>query len=358
MHPDYPVRRVGLERSGRNFALKSESVFVIGGVKMRRFRKGKYGGRAFSHIWNAFKQLNPKNVEAESKRVVRVGVLGPLELLKDTAAFLLGEDVEAYGQAGDVLVLLPTPLEDSAFSLLPRCDVVLQSRNYRDTLPGVASERIFAFSSKEDLPSVIREVLQEVDLGYAHIPLARVLPAFRSEVALGIIQGISIENAIFVASTSLGNVIPNPLQPLTSVAESLGDLVVLTANQLRMLFRLAAAYNQSLGYKQQVPEVLSIVVAAFGWRSVARELAGKIPLGAGVVSKAAIAFAGTWALGDGIAYYYTTGKHLSKEELRQRFEAAYETGKSAAEVVVAKFKESYAPSPAAENRPGRIVRSI
>ena len=311
---------------------------------MRRFRKGKHKGRALQHIWSAFKQLNPKNVALESERVIRVGVVGPPEILEDSAAFLLGEDIQAYDRAGDVLILLPTPLDDGAFSLLPRCDVVLKSRDYRDTLPGVASERIFAFSSAEDLPSAIGEILQEVDLAYAHLPLARVLPAFRSEVALGIIQGVSIENAIFVASTSLGNVIPNPLQPLTSVAEALGDLVVLTANQLRMLFNLAAAYNQSLGYKQQSPEVLSILVAALGWRSIARELAGKIPIGAGVVPKAAIAFAGTWALGEGIAYYYATGRHLNKQELKQRFEAAYEKGKAAAEIVVDRFKESYAPS--------------
>jgi uncharacterized protein (DUF697 family) len=136
-------------------------------------------------------------------------------------------------------------------------------------------------------------------------------------------------------------VIPNPLQPLTSLAESVGDLVVLTANQIRMLFRLAAIYDQNLGIKQQGAEVISVLGAAFGWRSIARELVSKIPLGGGVIPKAAIAFAGTWAVGDGIAYYYATGRRLTKEELRQHFDAAYEKGKAAAEAVASTVKEGY-----------------
>jgi uncharacterized protein (DUF697 family) len=121
----------------------------------------------------------------------------------------------------------------------------------------------------------------------------------------------------------------------------LGDLVVLTANQLRMLFRLAAAYRRDLGIKKQAPEVLSIVGAALGWRSIARELVAHLPAGLGVVPKAAIAFAGTWAIGDGINYYYTTGHRLTKQELKTRFDSAYEKGKSSAEIIVTRLKEEY-----------------
>ena len=43
-----------------------------------------------------------------------------------------------------------------------------------------------------------------------------------------------------------------------------------------------------MGYGEQKTEVASITAGAFGWRAVARELAGKIPLGGGLVPKAAI----------------------------------------------------------------------
>jgi len=295
----------------------------------------------FAQVWKAFKELSPRNVGVEAGRAVLLGVIAREELCRQTAAFLVGDEPDAYDRAADALLLLPTPLEAGAFELLPRCDLLLVSSDNRESLPGVATERIFTFSGADDLPDVVRQVLRRAEIDYVHLPLARRFPALRPEAAAATIQTISIENAAFVTSTSLGNVIPNPLQPLASVAESVGDLVVLTANQLRMLFRLAAIYDQKLGFREQAPEALSILGAAFGWRSIARELVSKIPLGGGVVPKAAIAFAGTWAIGDGIAYYYATGRRLTKEELRERFDAAYDKGKTAAEAVVSKLKDGY-----------------
>ena len=298
-------------------------------------------GRALTQIWKAFKELNPKNLAAEAARPVRMGVVGSIELLQQTATYMLTSDTAAFDKAGDTLILIPTPLDSAAFGLLPRCDVVLVSAEAVQSLPGVATERLFTFSSADDLPRVIDDILARQEVAYAHIPLARALPAFRAKAAIQTIQSVSIENAVFVTSTSLGNIIPNPLQPLASVAESVGDTVVLTANQIRMLFRLAAIFDRELGLKQQSPEVLSIVGAAFGWRSIARELVSKVPFGGGVVPKAAIAFAGTWAIGDGIAFYYKTGRRLTKAELRQRFDLAMEKGKASAELIVGKLRKTY-----------------
>ncbi len=298
-------------------------------------------GHLMSNIWRAFKQLNPNNVKEEAERSIRMAVVAPEDMLSEVARVLLGEEPAAYDQAADALVLLPTPLEKPAFKLLPKCDIVLRWSEYDQAFPGVAQKRIFEFSEPGQVASVITSILKEPSLSYTRLPLARAIPAFRREVATDIIQSVSIENSIFVVSTALGNVIPNPLQPLASLAEAMGDLVVLTANQLRMLFRLAAAYNRSLGFKDQMPEIMTIVGAAFGWRTVARNLVSKLPLGAGLVPKAGIAFAGTWAMGDGIVYYYNTGQKLSKEELQQRFDAAYAKGKSMVEGITARIKESY-----------------
>ncbi len=299
------------------------------------------GGRVFAQVWKAVKELSPKNVGNEAGRAVRLGVIAPAETCREAAAFLVGDEPDSYDRAAEALLLLPTPLEAGAFDLLPRCDLLLVSSDYSESLPGVASGRIFRFSGLDDLPNAVRQVLRSGEIDYVHLPLAKRFPALRPEAAAATIQAVSIENAAFVASTSLGNVIPNPLQPLTSLAESVGDLVVLTANQIRMLFRLAAVYDQKLGFREQSPEALSILGAALGWRSIARELVSKIPLGGGAVPKAAIAFAGTWAIGDGIAYYYATGRRLTKEELRERFDAAYEKGKAAAEAVVSTVKQGY-----------------
>ncbi|MCL5104492.1 MAG: hypothetical protein M1133_10320 [Armatimonadetes bacterium] len=296
---------------------------------------------ALRNIWKAFHQLNPKNVKAERERRVRVALVGPEDAVKDAAQFLIGTDSASYDKAADVLVLLPTPVDDPATQILARCDIILRTGGYDSPFPEIPAERIFAFSTEDERHAAIRDILRSPHLSYAQLPLARALPALRSEAALESIQMVSIENAIFVVSTSLGNIIPNPLQPLAAVAASMGDLIVLTANQLRLLFRLAAIYDRDLGFKQQAPEVMSIVGAAFGWRSIARELVGQIPLGGGVVPKAAIAFAGTWAIGDGVAYYYATGRKLTKEEIKERFDDAFQKGKTTAESLFSKAKETY-----------------
>lgn len=293
-----------------------------------------------AQVWKAFKQLNPGNVGLEAQRQLKICIVGKTEILQSAAAYLLKEDFTAYDRAADALILLPIPCEPAAIDMLKKCDIILKWKGCVQDIGTVPQGRIFEFAASGDLEPIILEILSTSELKYTHLPLAKSLPAFRSEVSVQIIQNVSIENSLFVMSTSLGNIVPNPLQPLASVAESVGDMVVLTANQFRMVFRLAAAYDRRLGYKEQLPELMTVLGAAFGWRSIARELIGMIPLGGGIVPKAAIAFAGTWAVGDAVAYYYKTGHKLSNEEMKQRFQAALEKGRSTAEDIFGKIKQS------------------
>ncbi|MDP9169556.1 MAG: hypothetical protein M3N54_02965, partial [Acidobacteriota bacterium] len=65
----------------------------------------------------------------------------------------------------------------------------------------------------------------------------------------------------------------------------------------------------------------------FGWRAIARELIGKIPLGGGLIPKAAIAFAGTYVVGLGLEKVNRTGKGLSKQEKQDAYADAFAKGK-------------------------------
>lgn len=297
--------------------------------------------RLVGSIFKAFQELNPGKVRAEADKSVCLAVVGVHEAVQDIAQALIGTNPTAYDAASSSLLLIPTPMPDDALDMLRKCDIVLTCTEMKNRLPGVDFERQFVFSSKSDMPSVIQQILHKPFLEYTHLPLARSLPGFRSAIAANIIHTISMENAVFVVSTSLGNVIPNPLQPLAAIAASAGDLVVLTANQLRMLFKLAAAHNLPLGIKPLLPEIGTIIGAAFGWRSIARELVGQIPMGGGIIPKAGIAYAGTKAIGDGISYYYTTGRHMSRDEIKLRFDAALSQGKDSLDAIIGKLKESF-----------------
>src|SRR6202040_1402495 len=116
------------------------------------------------------------------------------------------------------------------------------------------------------------------------------------------------------------------------------DTAFITANQLRMGFFLAAASDRPIGYREQKAEVASMLLGAFGWRAIARELVGKIPLGGGLLPKAAIAYAGTRVVGMSLERFYRVGSAYTREERRQAYVDALERGKTYAASVLDGFR--------------------
>jgi uncharacterized protein (DUF697 family) len=83
------------------------------------------------------------------------------------------------------------------------------------------------------------------------------------------------------------------------------DMPVLTLNQIRMVFHLAAAYGEDMDRDRAV-EVIGVIGAAFGFRALAREAFGIVP-GMGWAIKGGIAYVGTRALGKAAAAYFEAG---------------------------------------------------
>jgi uncharacterized protein (DUF697 family) len=173
-------------------------------------------------------------------------------------------------------------------------------------------------------PPVREILLQYPDYSLA---LASRFPAFRAAAIERTIRQISGENALFALFTALPSVIPNLVSLGWAAGEFTSDTAVLTANQVRMAFLIAAASGRPVGYIEQKSEIASILAAAFGWRAIARELAGKIPLGEGLIPKAAIAYAGTYAVGRSLEHYHRLGRWLAAAERRAAYREALEGGK-------------------------------
>jgi hypothetical protein len=95
-----------------------------------------------------------------------------------------------------------------------------------------------------------------------------------------------------------------------------------------MAFLIAAASGRPVGYIEQKSEIASIILGAFGWRAIARELAGRIPFGEGLIPKAAIAYAGTYVAGLSLERYHRIGQWLTAAERRSAYREALESGKS------------------------------
>jgi uncharacterized protein (DUF697 family) len=182
----------------------------------------------------------------------------------------------------------------------------------------------FAFYTYDPMATV-REVLTarpELDLA-----LARTYAPFREPVINQIIGKVSTENGWFSVVTALPNIIPSPLMVPWAVGEFASDSAVLTANQIRMLFLIAGANGERVGFQEQRSQIASIIAAAFGWRAIARQAIGKIPLGGGVIPKAAIAYAGTWVIGKSFERFYRMGYSFTESERKRAFKEAFEKGK-------------------------------
>jgi uncharacterized protein (DUF697 family) len=90
------------------------------------------------------------------------------------------------------------------------------------------------------------------------------------------------------------------------------DMPVLTLNQIRMVFRIAAAYGEEID-RDRALEVLGVIGAGLGFRAVARQALAFVP-GVGWAVKGGIAYVGTRALGRAaIAYLEKGGQRRLKE---------------------------------------------
>lgn len=123
-------------------------------------------------------------------------------------------------------------------------------------------------------------------LGEGGTSLAARLPVLREPVCAALIERFSRQNGI----AAVAIFVPG------------ADFPVLTLNQIRLVLRLAAAHGVEVD-QQRLPEVLATVGAAFGLRSVARQLLGAVPV-AGWLVKGGIAYAGTRALGEAAQRYF------------------------------------------------------
>jgi hypothetical protein len=183
-----------------------------------------------------------------------------------------------------------------------------------------------AFGYRRDDPhATIDEILRERPEDA--LALANQFPAFRGQVVDRIIMSVAKENALFAVATALPNIVPSMMELPWAFGEFATDTAFLTANQIRMAFQIAAACGNSVGLSDQKGAVVAIVASAFGWRAIARELAGKIPLGEGLIPKGAIAFAGTYVVGKGLQRVNDGGDY-SPAERHSHYQEALERGKA------------------------------
>ena len=142
----------------------------------------------------------------------------------------------------------------------------------------------------------------------------RALPAFRAAAAKQVIDETSAANAQF----SLVSNIPAILPVVGNIAAAGADFIVLTKNQVMMLYKLAAVFGRDLRDQRTIlQDVLPVVGAGLIWRTAARQAATWLPFAAGTIPKLAIAYVGTMAVGRAAEFYYRTGLKPTRSQMDQ-----------------------------------------
>ncbi len=269
-------------------------------------------------VKQALTHLNPAEVRESAMKPVRVGLVAAShESMARMEAYLVPPHLSAQRRL-ESLAMIQRGINRGD---VEECDIEI----YEASLLRPAN----AFSLDLEAPEDgLRRILRRRD--DLLLPLARQFYPFRKPAAQHVIRSVAKENALFCLATALPDMVPLLTWVPWAVGEFGSDAAFLTMNQIRMVFLLAALSDRTPGYREQRSEIASIVAGAFGWRALARELVGKIPFGGGLIPKAGIAWAGTFAVGLSLERLYRLGYGFTRAERRAVYEEAYDHGRQIA----------------------------
>ena len=175
-------------------------------------------------------------------------------------------------------------------------------------------------------------VLAQIE-GDGRLAVAAALPVFRQAVAETIVDETAKANASFAVTTGIAETIPVLTAPL-----NIGDMVVLTKNQLIMGYKIVLAAGRDGEPRALLKEILGVIGGGFLFRQVARQLVGLIPV-AGLVPKVAIAYAGTFAIGRALTGWALGGSEVTAETLARYSTEGLDGGRRIAQQLLDQAKE-------------------
>jgi len=171
------------------------------------------------------------------------------------------------------------------------------------------------------------------------VQLARNLPMLREIVSRKLIDDACLVNSTYSLATGLAEI-----NVFLDLPLNMADIVVLTKNQALMAYKISLAMGMTGDWKETVPKMTAVIGGAFLWRQVARLLVGLIPA-YGVVPKIAVAYAGTYTVGQAIYQWCAKGEKLRTENLKSLYLSALKRGRETAQAIIIRRKALRHPQP-------------
>jgi uncharacterized protein (DUF697 family) len=313
------ARAVASTRKAKRFTIEGYPLGVIGNI---------------AQFWRLTRELDVQALRQSFERLVSLRVLGSDLAVAQRVARLIEPDPAmgevSFGVLGETsreradvyVVAIAGPLEPDARRVLsdlsvgeiPLVLVQLEAAAGMLVL-GIPDDRMITLGqtmadgeARERLFRALVQAAPDVMLS-----AGRRHPLVREPVAEHLIRESARVNAQFAAISSL----PANLPLIGGLVGDMADVIVLTKNQVLLLFKLAGLYGRDLELgRQLIAEVIPIVGGAFVWRTTARALVGLLPSLLGLLPKTLVAYTGTYVVGQMARYYYHYGHKPPPEIVR------------------------------------------
>jgi uncharacterized protein (DUF697 family) len=259
----------------------------------------------------------------------------PVDLTDARAVLFFGTLADRAGAPVEALTALKLPV----FAVLLDPTVSATSGPIQAPAPGAVEDYVlpaieFEWLRTRLLPHLV-DVCKNVE-----IAVGRRLPALRTTVAAKLTRDAAL-NALKVSGASA--VIDNVpfVGAILGAFVSAGDMMAITGIQMMLMLQIRATFGKDPDVAQMW-ELLPIVGGGFGWRALARELSGFIPVG-GILIKSAIAYAGTVVVGEGATFYELHGRHMATVDAAKIYDDARASAQNFARDVLAKIRGNGSP---------------
>ncbi len=298
-------------------------------------------------------------------RGCRVAVLAP-EGGAEVIQGFLGEPIPGLDerQPLDDLVILPWELDDAAGKELRTCDACVvyfpegpPEEEQLEELAGkiplhvktlwvcesdspqakVFHEKDLTLPTVRSLPTAspgthfLRLLL--ASLPQISLVLARDWTTLREYFCQTLTRRTALRNGVRAGISSLPLRTVPVVGPVLAMLATSAETMMLTSSQLRLSFVIAAVHGRPLDFFDRISELWPIVGGAFGFRGVSRYLVKLLPGGFRPGTKASIAFAGTFAVGEASRLFYHMGQPDSDEVRRELLRRSHEEGAREAQLL-------------------------
>lgn len=158
------------------------------------------------------------------------------------------------------------------------------------------------------------------------LALAAKLPRFRGPMMEREVMKTVHLNTTWVTASALPNLLPGPHQLMTAPLEASSDFVVLTLNEIHLMMSLTAIVGLRVHPKELFTQAVIVLSMAKLAQMSATQLLSKLPAGAGLVAKGAVAYAFTRAIGEAIILYLVTGRAQGRDFFTSRIDVWFKPG--------------------------------